>query len=511
MPGNEDAVQTPNTSMQGLEPLDRAPVAAKPRACHNCRRRRLRCDRSFPSCRKCSISGENCLGYGTLLRWANAPAVRGKLVGQLAVTKTGKLGPKPVSVPPRAVILKSTLFLHPSLLDPLLDGLNRRNRHYVHHFATAVCRDLVSFDQHDCNPFRAVVPLLYEFDFLKAVIVATGAMHLAALHGYQNLPERPELVDALVAKGKAIRLLRSAVDKMTPENQAMVLAATVFLINLDLIDSGKGGWQVHMEAASALMSSLRHPAHGQLDQGLMACVDAIAADCLTYRVFGSAISGVTLTSWAEHDPSEFLSILKRAEAFSYHCCPPEILHILLSASSLCSRSDHSRVEEDALSLIHQARSLNLVEWVQNIHGLSTDDDLDIRLSIALAHRATACLYILLAVPEVIPFPSSVVILIEEVLGYLAAVPIDHIHLKGTVWPTFVVGAQTDDPMQRAWCIARMEAVWTTSPWICPWGYIRTAMQMLHSLWDARDREPAREGRQNWLLELKSMREKCLIV
>jgi hypothetical protein len=131
-PGNEDAVQAPNTSMQGI---DRAPVAAKPRACHNCRRRRLRCDRSFPSCRKCSISGENCLGYGTLLRWANAPAVRGKLVGQLAVEGAGKLGPKPVlvQVPPRTSIQESSLFIHQSLLDPLLDGLNRRNRHYVHH------------------------------------------------------------------------------------------------------------------------------------------------------------------------------------------------------------------------------------------------------------------------------------------------------------------------------------------------------------------------------------------
>ncbi|KAH6839609.1 fungal-specific transcription factor domain-containing protein [Chaetomium sp. MPI-CAGE-AT-0009] len=494
--------------MQGL---DRAPVAAKPRACHNCRRRRLRCDRSFPSCRKCSISGENCLGYDTLLRWANAPAVRGKLVGQLGVKRTGKPEPKPVSVPLQTPIQESSLFIHPSLLDPLLNGLTHRTRHYVHHFSTTVCRDLVSFDRHDCNPFRVIIPLLYEFDFLKAVIVATGAMHLTALHGHQNQPGRPELVDALVAKGKAISLLRSAVGRMTPENQPMVLAATVFLINIDLIDSGKGNWQVHIEAASALMSSLRYPAHEQLDQGLMACVNAIAADCLTYRVLGSAINGVALTSWPEHDSTEFLSILKRAEAFSYHCCPPEILHILLSASSLCSRGDHSRVEEDALSLLHQARSLDLVEWVHNIRGLSSQDDLGIRLSIALAHRATTCLYILLAVPEAAPFPSSVDMLVQEVLGYLAAVPIDHIHLKGTIWPTFVVGAQTDDPMQRAWCIKRMQAVWTTNPWICPWGYIRTAMQMLQQLWDARDQEPAREGRRNWLLELKSMREKCLIV
>jgi hypothetical protein len=370
---------------------------------------------------------------------------------------------------------------------------------------------LVSFDQHECNPFRAIIPMAGNFDFIEAIIVATGAMHIAALNGYQDQPGRPELIDALVAKDNAIRLLRSAVDSLTPANQAMVLAATVFLINLDLIDSGKGGWQVHIEAASTLMSSLHDPVH-QLDQTLMTCVDAIAADCLTYRVLGAAISGVGLTSWAEHDLTGLFSVLERAEAYSYHCCPPQILRILLSASSLCSTGSsngHDPVE-DALSLLHQARSLDVVEWVHSIRGLSAEDDLDIRVCIALAHRATTCLYILLAVPEAVPFPSAVDMLVQEVLAHLAAVPIDHIHLKGTIWPTFVVGAQTDDPVQRAWCIERMQAVWTTNPWICPWGYIRTAVQTMQNLWAARDRDPAKEG-GNWLLELKSMRDKCLIV
>jgi hypothetical protein len=121
------------------------------------------------------------------------------------------------------------------------------------------------------------------------------------------------------------------------------------------------------------------------------------------------------------------------------------------------------------------------------------------------------LYILLAVPEAAPSPVLVDMLVQEVLGHLAAVPVDHIHLKGTVWPTFVVGAQTDDSSQRAWCIGRMQAVSSRNPWICPWGYIRTAMQTMEQLWQARDRDLVTEGRRNWLLELNSMRDKCLIV
>ncbi len=380
--------------------------------------------------------------------------------------------------------------------------------------ATAVCKELVSFDQQDGNPFRAMIPLATKFDFIEAVMVAMGAMHLAAwrTRGPHSSRTCPELIDALVAKDKAIRLIRSAVETMTPENQPMVLAATVFLVNLDLIDTGKGGWEVHIEAASSLMSSLHNPAQ-ELDRSLMSCVDAIAADCLTYRVLGAAISGVTPPAWAEQDLSEFSAVLKRAEAYSYHCCPPEILQVLLAASRLCSDSAppiHDRVPA-ALALLYQAQSFDVFEWVYGIQGLCAEDDLSARVSVALAHRATACMYILLAVPEAAPSPESVDLLVQEALTHLAVVPLHHVHLKGTIWPTFMVGAQTDDPAQRAWCAGRMQAIWERNPWICPWGYIRTAVQMMYDLWDARDREPPGPGRRNWLLELKSMREKCLIV
>lgn len=45
--------------------------------CHNCRRRRLRCDRSRPSCNKCSASGRECLGYDKLFVWTPCAGTKG--------------------------------------------------------------------------------------------------------------------------------------------------------------------------------------------------------------------------------------------------------------------------------------------------------------------------------------------------------------------------------------------------------------------------------------------------
>lgn len=58
------------------------PPRTNPNGCHNCRRKRFRCDGSVPSCRKCISLGKECLGYGTLWRWTDSVASRGKLSGK---------------------------------------------------------------------------------------------------------------------------------------------------------------------------------------------------------------------------------------------------------------------------------------------------------------------------------------------------------------------------------------------------------------------------------------------
>jgi hypothetical protein len=66
------------------------------KACHNCRRKRLRCDRGYPYCHKCLTAGRECLGYGNLLRWTGAVASRGKLAGQTTPLPVGPAPGTPV-------------------------------------------------------------------------------------------------------------------------------------------------------------------------------------------------------------------------------------------------------------------------------------------------------------------------------------------------------------------------------------------------------------------------------
>lgn len=61
------AVSRTTSPAGGLSQRVRMHSSGKP--CHNCRRRRLRCDRSWPSCHKCAVSGQECLGYGKVFIW----------------------------------------------------------------------------------------------------------------------------------------------------------------------------------------------------------------------------------------------------------------------------------------------------------------------------------------------------------------------------------------------------------------------------------------------------------
>lgn len=67
--------------------------------------------------------------------------------------------------------------------------------------------------------------------------------------------------DALVAKHKALRLMHNAVQNIDSVGVDVVLAASLFFVNVELIESGKHGWKAHLEGAGKIMSLLG-PAEG---------------------------------------------------------------------------------------------------------------------------------------------------------------------------------------------------------------------------------------------------------
>lgn len=353
-----------------------------------------------------------------------------------------------------------------------------------------------------------------EYDFLQQIILATSAIHIVTLRRSRGIPVRQELADALAARGRAYRLLRQALANLsvTSSQRAIVLIAVVFFINFDLIDSGHGSWMPHMEAAGSLMTSLANLKPGEIPPFIAQLADVVVADCLAYHILGSTLASVKGAAIKAFEAIDIAPTLQKAAAYSYHCSPPFVLEIL---SKACRLSVQDVMEAE--SLLSQLRTYDVATWVRSLEGLPVVDDIEVRLSLASAHRAAACLFVALVVPEAsmnhLDGCHLLEFLHQELFGHLSAIPIEHTLAKGVIWPTFMAGSQANDASSRQWCLQRMQTMWYSTPWICPWGYIESASSMMQDVWNAKDQRE-RDGISNglnWLQELRGLKGHCLIV
>ncbi|PHH77774.1 hypothetical protein CDD82_3365 [Ophiocordyceps australis] len=539
------------------------PQAAQ--ACHNCRRLRHRCDRSYPHCRKCAAAGRECLGYGRLIRWTGAIASRGKWAGRTSnapqpaprgrrrrgVALDALDGPAEHQTEPQsrdgvAGQLVSTPVSTCSvtapwvLVDPLFQDLSPSLRYYLSYYTQRLCKDLVSVDMPDTNPFRGLVALARQNPLLQHVIVAASATHMANLHraplcqaktpadgdSHQAMVKRRvhgaladasarAQQDALVSKTKALASMRHAVANVDAVGGSdIILAAALFFINIELIESGKHGWKAHLEGAGRIMSLLQPASDG--NETLR---DYLLSDCFIYFILGSVF-----TPTAAFDPGPFFrstqipGVIERA-ANSYLCCPPEILSILYSASQLANDGDGQTLSQDQVAatgraLFDAARAFDIVAWAERVCKLPylRDSPVQSRINAGTAHRLAACLYILQAVPALnacVDSDPSLCGVAEELkadlFDHLALIPNDDDpNFKATTWPTFIAGAEAESPDRRQWIMDRLCRLVVA----CPWGFIFTSMDTLQFIWnlDSQGRRPS-----SWIQMLKDPHLNFLIV
>lgn len=114
------------------------------------------------------------------------------------------------------------------------------------------------------NPFRTLLPLTQSHPLLRQVIIAASATHmynrsrpwlspdsLDRGHGPKRL-----LVDALVAKQQVLQMMSAALQNIDAIDGDVLLASVLFLINVELIESGKHNWKAHLDGAGRIMSIL---------------------------------------------------------------------------------------------------------------------------------------------------------------------------------------------------------------------------------------------------------------
>ncbi|KAG5913299.1 hypothetical protein E4U53_004915, partial [Claviceps sorghi] len=390
---------------------------------------------------------------------------------------------------------------------------------------TRVCKDLVSYDLPDRNPFRGLLPLTRAHPLLQHIIVAASAAHMSNLvraplaYRLKNADDpltadieqasRRALKDALIAKTKALTLMRGAVENIDTTGGDVVLAAALFFINVELIESGKHGWKAHLEGAGHIMSLLQPTM--MTDTALR---DHMLSDCFVYFIFASAfMPAASFNNPSYFQPAQISSILRRAAANSYLCCPPEILTILHSASQLSNVppevASEQEIRDAGLALIQEAQSFDIDRWANDVHNVSYMQDAPIqsRIHAGSAHRLAACLYILQAIPPLSKMKNHDEVaekLSCDIFEHLSSIPDEDPNFKATTWPTFIAGAEARGRARRDWVMERLQRLHVS----CPWGFLNTAMETLQIIWDL---DSQGRGTRSWVQTLKDPDMNFLIV
>ncbi|EEU40568.1 uncharacterized protein NECHADRAFT_34199 [Fusarium vanettenii 77-13-4] len=437
-----------------------------------------------------------------------------------------------------------------SLIDPLAQDLDYRSRRYLDYFATDVCRDLVVYDIPNHNPFHDLIPMAYQHPILLQAIIASSALHMSnacqrssrsssisttmtstqsstsSLSMGPSMTSRPETFhDALKAKQQALCLLKSTLKDIASADVDVILAVVLFLIGFELIDSGRGSWMFHINGARPIIEKLMASGLGT-ETALSPLRSWLMSNCLVYDLLGSSFANSYLPHSGGLSMSA-MSLLQDAEGNHCSSFPAALLALIQTGAQLLKTKDVSTspdalmnlAQQDALRLLHAAKSFDPAVWAIDLQPRSPADDPLHRTIIASAHRAAVCIYlsrIALALWPSTLLPDDLEILAAEIITHLSNVRPGDALFTATAWPAFIAGLETVDPMKRAWVVKRFQELWEMEPW----GLTRGALEALRTIWDGRNNEDAlagsidrlheQEENWNWIEKLKNMGTDWLI-
>ena len=276
--------------------------------CRTCNRRRIKCDRSLPTCKKCGLKDLKCPGYGLRIQWGQGVASRGKLTGKtlpvlLDANSTGSVdyndSPKSSSTPPesqgsRDENFESSPVPVPSGLriafeaaangqSPLsgsssLDGdLSREQiprftedpivKQLLHHYDKEVAAVMPWVDG-PRNFWRTVIiPLGMESPSLLLAILALAAEHYTSKMG--STWSKQQGIRSSHYRDKSLKLLAQNLrcemreGSSTPDQgpPSAMLATILILCNLEMIRSDSSLWSVHWKAARTITRRWTSPHH----------------------------------------------------------------------------------------------------------------------------------------------------------------------------------------------------------------------------------------------------------
>ena len=100
---------------------------------------------------------------------------------------------------------------------------------------------------------------------MQRIIVAVSAPHMYARTRPSSPPGSPSrrdspgplLMDALLAKQVALGMMPAALRSIDATGCDVVLAASLFLLNIELMGTGRQAWRPHLEGAGRIIGLIR--------------------------------------------------------------------------------------------------------------------------------------------------------------------------------------------------------------------------------------------------------------
>ncbi|KEQ96336.1 hypothetical protein AUEXF2481DRAFT_38590 [Aureobasidium subglaciale EXF-2481] len=455
-------------------------------SCHNCRRQRLRCDRTTPECSKCIKRGQECLGYQRLFRWQEDFACRRKLSAARSRNEPEDDGCANASA--LAIALPPS-----SLTDPLVQDLDRKSKLYISYFAGNVCRNLVLYDSPKQNPFRNLIPLIHQFPVLGQIIIATSALHMfnsSQTHSQERKPliDRAGFnpyLDALTTKQRALKMLRHAVLEGTSGAADVVLAVMILFIEFELMDFGRSDWKHHIEGARTVIRGLcRARLSGtQTTSPIRSC---LISNWMVFDILASTATSPNTESPLDAMPDSVTphmeNLLRDAEGTHCSSFPATLLQLLQSGTQLSNTRMSLQAKHNQLfMLVCAAKSFDPLIWATELQPRSPSADLQQRARVARAHKAAVTIYLsrllLSTYPDTKP-SCDFEAMVMEIVDNISDVRRHDDLFSATTWPAFVAGAESNVVDMRKRVAARFRELWKVEPW----GLMRRALETMETIW-----------------------------
>ncbi|KAJ5345590.1 hypothetical protein N7452_003594 [Penicillium brevicompactum] len=258
----------------------RSPEQTAAKDCPTCQRRRIKCDRGLPTCRKCGKRNLECPGYGLRLKWVQGVASRGNLRGRAIPSQNAPTNssssPEDVTeihnLPgdsslanwksrPAPLHFPSGIFPSPTSELGVSQARPLHVSRLLSWFNERVAHRLAWVPQQ--NAWRhMILPMAESSETVMSSILAIAAHDLATEYAPTDVGHGTFQQMSKNYQNKSLALLAQELNGLsissntaleTSTTSAYTLAAVIILCNNEFMKPESAGWRVHLSAAREII------------------------------------------------------------------------------------------------------------------------------------------------------------------------------------------------------------------------------------------------------------------